>query len=208
METMMGRMQIMEQKQGSLQDQISSMREVNCASAVVMDGIERRQEQMLDFLQQQTEESSQALQGVREQLLEQSKLIQQQATDRQETYQKEPVVSKAIGEEHRSDREVVSRGASHFDAVLTRGHTGSGNSTPMVHGRPPFPFPPPRPHLSMGHMFPPHFPGQPEGFFTGPGFKADQQLETAEDFSDEDESAGDGNQLETQDRRTGKDKKP
>ena len=172
-----------------------------------MDGIERRQKQMLDFLQQQTEESSQALQGVREQLLEQSKLIQQQATDRQETYQKEPVVSKAIGEDHRSDREIVSRGASHFDAVLTRGHTGSGSSTPIVHGRPPFPFPPPRSHLSMGHMFPPHFPGQPEVFFTGPGFKADQQLETAEDFSDEDESAGDGNQLETQDRGTGKDTK-
>ena len=55
METMMGRMQIMEQKQGSLQDQITSMREVNSASAALMDGIERRQKQMLDFLQQQTE---------------------------------------------------------------------------------------------------------------------------------------------------------
>ena len=55
METMMGQMQMMEQKQGSLQDKITSIREVNCASAVVMDGIGRRQKQMLDFLQQQTE---------------------------------------------------------------------------------------------------------------------------------------------------------
>ena len=69
------------------------MREVTSASAAVMDGIERRQKQMLDFLQQQTDESSKALQGVKEQLLEQSKLIQQQVTDRQKTDRKEPMAS-------------------------------------------------------------------------------------------------------------------
>ena len=61
MEIMMGRMQIMEQKRGPLKNQITSMREVNNASAAVMDGIEHRQKLMLDFLQQQTAQSSQSL---------------------------------------------------------------------------------------------------------------------------------------------------
>ena len=156
METMMGRMQSMEQKQGSLQDQISSMREVNCASAVVMDGIERRQKQMLDFLQQQTEESSQALQAVREQLLEQSKLIQQQATDRQETDGKEPMASQSRREE------VLTQGASQFDTVLMRGHSGNVSSTPTVQSRLPFAFPPPRPPVPA--HFPPHYLRRPEVF--------------------------------------------
>ena len=60
---MMGRMQIMEQKRGPSKNQITSMREVNNASAAVMDGIEPRQKLMLDFLQQLTAQSnsSQAL---------------------------------------------------------------------------------------------------------------------------------------------------
>ena len=71
---------------------------------------------MLDFLQQQTEESSQALQGVREQLLEQSKLIQQPATERQETDRKEPMASQSRREE------VLTQGASQFDTILMHGH--------------------------------------------------------------------------------------
>ena len=184
METMMGRMQIMEQKQGSLQDQISSMREVNCASAVVMDGIERRQKQMLDFLQQQTEESSQALQGVRGQLLEQSKLIEQQATDRQETDRKEPMASQSRREE------VLTQGASQFDTLLMRGHSGNVSSTPTVQSPPPFAFPPPRPP-EPAH-FPPHYLRRPEVFFIGPGFTAELPVDSEEEDDSVDEESHSG----------------
>ena len=173
MENMMGRMQIMEQKQGSLQDQVTSMREVNSASAAVMDGIERRQKQMLDFLQQQTAESSQALQGVREQLLEQSKLIQQQATDRQETDRKEPMASQSRREE------VLTQGASQFDTVLMRGHSGNVSSTPTVQSRPSFVFPPLRPPAPA--HFPPHYLRRPEVFFTGPGFTSELPVDSEEE---------------------------
>ena len=181
MENMMGRMQIMEQKQGSLQDQITSMREVNSASAAVMDGIERRQKQMLDFLQQQTAESSQALQGVREQLLEQSKLIQQQATDRQETDRKEPMASQSRREE------VLTQGASQFDTVLMRGHSGNVSSTPTVQSRPSFVFPPPRPPVPA--HFPPHYLRRPEVFFTGPGFTSEFPVDSEEEDDSVDEES-------------------
>ena len=184
MENMMGQMQIMEQKQRSLQDQITSMREVNSASAAVMDGIERRQKQMLDFLQQQTAESSQALQGVREQLLEQSKLIQQQATDRQETDRKEPMASQSRREE------VLTQGASQFDTVLMRGHSGNVSSTPTVQSRPSFVFPPPRPPVPA--HFPPHYLRRPEVFFTGPGFTSELLVDSEEEDDSVDEESHSG----------------
>ena len=184
MENMMGRMQIMEQKQGSLQDQITSMREVNSASAAVMDGIERRQKQLLDFLQQQTAESSQALQGVREQLLEQSKLIQQQATDRQETDRKEPMASQSRREE------VLTQGASQFDTVLMRGHSGNVSSTPTVQSRPSFVFPPLRPPAPA--HFPPHYLRRPEVFFTGPGFTSELPVDSEEEEDSVDEESHSG----------------